>query len=70
MTMWRFGFVMWAGWQMVRWGAVCALVLWLLYLWQGLNGVFLVGLLAAVVGLAGLRVTLRNLYRRESADRR
>lgn len=61
---------MWAGWQMVRWGAVCALVLWLIYLWQGLNGVFLLALLAAIGGLAGLRVTLRNLYRRELTDRR
>lgn len=68
--MWRFGFAVWAGWQLVRWGAVCALVLWLLYLWQGLNGVFVLGVAATVAGLAALRVTLRNLYRRESTERR
>ena len=68
--MWRFGFVMWAGWQMVRWGAVCALVLWLVYLWQGFNGAFVLAVLAAIGGLAGLRVTLRSLYQRESAERR
>lgn len=68
--MWRFGFALWATWQMTKWALVGAAVLFVLYLWGGFNGAFVLASLAYLGGLAGLKVTLGNLYRREIAERR
>lgn len=68
--MWRIGFAFWAGWQVLKWGLVGALVLFLLYLWGGFNGALVLAGLGVAGGLLILRKTLGNLYRREVAERR
>jgi len=68
--MWRFGFALWATWQMVRWAVVGAAVLFVLYLWGGFNGAFILAAFGVGLGLFGLKRTLTNLYRREDAERR
>jgi hypothetical protein len=68
--MWRFGFALWATWQMVRWAIVGAAVLVVLYLCGGFNGAFILAVLGVVFGLYGLKRTLTNLYRRELTERR
>lgn len=68
--MWRIGFALWASWQIVKWAAVGAIVLWVLYLWGGFNGAFVLAVIAVVLGLWGLKKTLGGYYERESAERR
>ncbi|GAA3857550.1 hypothetical protein GCM10022243_23830 [Saccharothrix violaceirubra] len=68
--MWRFGFVLWSAWQVLRWAVVCALVLLVVYLVDGVGGWFLAALLGMVVALAGVVAMLRGLYRRELTERR
>ena len=68
--MWRFGFALWATWQMVRWAVVGAAVLVVLYLWGGFNGAFVLAVFGVGLGLFGLKRTLANLYRRELTERR
>ncbi|GAA3657924.1 hypothetical protein GCM10022267_50070 [Lentzea roselyniae] len=68
--MWRIGFAFWACWQIVKWAAVGAAVLVVLYLWGGFNGAFILAVLAVGLGLWGLKATLGSLYQREETDRR
>lgn len=68
--MWRIGFVIWAGWQMARWGVVGAAGLYGLYLWGGFNGGLVLAGLGVGLGMWALKRMLGNLYRRELTDRR
>ena len=68
--MWKIGFAFWASWQMLKWAGVGAAVLFVLYLWGGFNGAFILAVLGVVLGLYGLKRTLGNLYRRELTERR
>ncbi|MGW6934668.1 hypothetical protein ACWGE0_31725 [Lentzea sp. NPDC054927] len=67
--MWRIGFALWASWQIVKWAVAGAAVLFVLYLWGGFNGGFILAALGALLGLWGLKRTLGNLYRREAQER-
>ncbi|MFD5831329.1 hypothetical protein [Lentzea sp. NPDC060358] len=68
--MWKIGFAFWASWQMLKWTAVAVAVLFVLYLWGGFNGAFVLAVLAAVLGLWGLKKTLGGYYEREQSERR
>lgn len=68
--MWRFGFALWASWQMIRWSVVGAALLFGVFLVKGFDGAFWLTTLVVGVGLYGLKRTLCNLYARERADRR
>jgi hypothetical protein len=67
--MWRIGFALWASWQIVKWAAVGAAVLFVLYLWGGFNGAFILAVIAVLLGLRGLKSTLVGYYEHESAER-
>ena len=68
--MWRIGFAFWASWQMVKWAVVGAAVLFVMYLWGGFNGAFVIAVIAVLLGLWGLKKTLGGYYEREQSERR
>lgn len=55
---------------MVKWAAVGAAGLFVLYLWGGFTGAFVLAALAVLLGLWGLKSTLGGYYAREEAERR
>ncbi|GAB3901516.1 hypothetical protein GCM10029964_090430 [Kibdelosporangium lantanae] len=66
--MWRIGFRIWSIWQYLRLGIPGALLALVILLAQGASLLFWLLTLATVAAVAGARVVLGDLSRREADD--